>query len=191
MSDAARSPAEAEENVEDTPVTVKLKVVPRVATKSPAAPVVPIPRTVPPEEAATSAFQITARRLSPGISDMAGEPVRPTRATEPTIAGPHLKVVRGQKVNVVFPLRTGENAIGRAGESPVEVDIEGQEPADRIWASRRHAVIRVDGENAEIEDLESLNGTFVNRLRLPPGVRRPLKANDIIQVGTIQLRFRA
>ena len=39
-----------------------------------------------------------------------------------------------------------------------------------------------------IEDLNSLNGTFVNRQRIHPGQQRELHPGDIVQVGTVQLR---
>jgi pSer/pThr/pTyr-binding forkhead associated (FHA) protein len=39
-----------------------------------------------------------------------------------------------------------------------------------------------------IEDLNSSNGTFINRNRLYPGQRRVLHVNDIIQIGTVQMK---
>ena len=40
-----------------------------------------------------------------------------------------------------------------------------------------------------IEDLNSSNGTFVNRTRVYPGQKRPLAVNDVVQVGTVQMRL--
>lgn len=101
---------------------------------------------------------------------------------------PRLRVVRGRKVNLEYPIKEGPNYIGRRDDSPVEIDLEDQEPAERIWTSRKHAVLHFSDGSLELEDLNSLNGTFVNRIRVAPGERRMLRINDIVQVGTIQLR---
>ena len=77
---------------------------------------------------------------------------------------------------------------GRRGDEPIDIDLTDQESGDRIWSSRRHAVIYFIAGALEIEDLHSRNGTFVNRNRLTPGSRRALQVNDVVQIGTIQLR---
>jgi pSer/pThr/pTyr-binding forkhead associated (FHA) protein len=97
-------------------------------------------------------------------------------------------VLRGLKPNVEYPLYEGVNYLGRADEEPVDIDLEDQESPDRIWSSRQHAIITWEGGALDIEDLKSSNGTFVNRKRLPPGEKRPLQANDILQIGTVQMR---
>jgi hypothetical protein len=102
---------------------------------------------------------------------------------------PHLLVIRGELVNVQYTLYPGKNYLGRTDDKPVDIDLENQEPADRIWTSRQHAVITFEKTELTIEDLNSLNGTFVNRTRVHPGQVRALQANDIIQVGTVQLRL--
>jgi hypothetical protein len=101
---------------------------------------------------------------------------------------PKLVVLRGQRVNVEYPLYEGENFIGRADDKAVDVDLEDQEPAERIWSSRQHAVILFKDGQLFIEDLNSTNGTFVNRLRVHPGQKRPLQINDVIQIGTVHLK---
>jgi hypothetical protein len=100
-----------------------------------------------------------------------------------------LIVVRGEKIDMAYPLYPGKNYLGRTDEKPVDVDLECQEPADRVWTSRQHAVIHLDDGVLSIEDLNSLNGTFVNRTRVHPGQVRALAPNDVIQVGTVQLRL--
>jgi pSer/pThr/pTyr-binding forkhead associated (FHA) protein len=47
--------------------------------------------------------------------------------------------------------------------------------------SRRHATVAPSGEGAEITDLGSRNGTFVNDERLAES--RPLRAGDTVRVG--------
>src|SRR5438094_732637 len=52
-----------------------------------------------------------------------------------------LVVVRGLRPNWEYPLYEGRNVLGRADEQPVDIDPQPQEPEDRIWSSRQHAVI--------------------------------------------------
>jgi hypothetical protein len=103
---------------------------------------------------------------------------------------PKLVVLRGQRVNTEYPLYEGDNYIGRADEEPVDVDLEDQEPPERIWSSRQHALITFEDGLLAIEDLNSTNGTFVNRTRVHPSQKRSLQVNDIIQIGTVQMKVK-
>jgi hypothetical protein len=106
-------------------------------------------------------------------------------------AQPRLKVMRGLKVGFEFALYPEYNYIGRADEKPVDVDLEDQEPPDRVWCSRQHAVIFFDEAAGSItlEDLNSSNGTFVNRNRVYPGEKKALSPNDVIQIGTVHMKL--
>ncbi|HEV3262951.1 MAG TPA: FHA domain-containing protein [Gemmataceae bacterium] len=108
----------------------------------------------------------------------------------PAGAQPRLVVLRGQKLNVEYPIYEGHNFIGRADEKPVDIDLEDQEPPDRIWSSRQHALVSYEEGKLLIEDLNSSNGTFVNRTRIYPGQKRPLAPNDVIQIGTVQMKVK-
>jgi hypothetical protein len=108
----------------------------------------------------------------------------------PAESKPKLVVLRGQRVNVEYPIYEGDNFIGRADDKAVDIDLEDQEPADRVWSSRQHAVISFQDGLLSVEDLNSTNGTFVNRNRVHPGQKKPLQINDVIQIGTVQLKVR-
>jgi FHA domain len=108
----------------------------------------------------------------------------------PEGAQPKLVVQRGLKLNVEYPIYEGHNFIGRADEKPVDIDLDDQEPPDRVWSSRQHALISFENLELHLEDLNSANGTFVNRTRVYPGQKRPLTPNDVIQVGTVQLKVK-
>lgn len=99
-----------------------------------------------------------------------------------------LRVIRGLKLNIEYPIADGANYIGRWDSEVVEIDLSDQEPADRVWSSRRHALLTLSSGIMTLEDLHSLNGTFVNRRRLYPGQTRVLAANDVILIGTVQLQ---
>jgi len=94
---------------------------------------------------------------------------------------------------IVFPLADRkETTVGRidpvTGIHP-EVDLT---PVDgKRSISRRHARIRrdEDGSYAVIEDVGTMNGTFVNGVRLVAGRAFPVVAGDSVVFGTIKCRF--
>jgi hypothetical protein len=183
-------PVPVEREVEG-PLTPVPKAIPVHSNEngSEAPPTVPVPfvgaATISSLETYTAPSKASATPQSP-------EPATPrVRDTDviPTGGKPRLRVLRGQKVNVEYPLYEGDNFIGRADERPVDIDLEDQEPPDRIWSSRQHALIHYENEILVIEDLNSSNGTFINRSRLYPGQKRVLMVNDIIQIGTVQMKL--
>jgi hypothetical protein len=144
--------------------------------RPPAAPA-PTPASTPAPTPAASA------PATPGATPAATPP-----AALPAGAQPRLLVLRGQKRNVEYPIYEGLNFIGRADEKPVDIDLEDQEPPDRIWCSRQHACLSFENNELSLEDLNSANGTYVNRTRIYPGQKRALAPNDIIQIGNVQLK---
>jgi hypothetical protein len=146
----------------------------------------PLPQMAPPPVEAVDAVP-AAPAPTP-----AAAPAPPAAEGAPLPAGanPKLAVIRGQRIGVEFPIYPDLNFIGRADEKPVDVDLEDQEPPDRIWCSRQHAVINFEENRLTIEDLNSSNGTYVNRTRVYPGQKRPLSVGDVIQIGTVQLKVK-
>lgn len=118
----------------------------------------------------------------------APEPAPPPLPAPAAATNPTLVVVRGQRLDVSYPLYPGKNFIGRNDDKPVDIDLTDQEAEDRIWASRQHAVVTLDDGKLAIEDLNSLNGTFVNRARVHPGQVRELNNDDVVQIGTVHFR---
>jgi hypothetical protein len=168
------------------PIPVALQEAMPVVTAQPLAPAAPpaapaAPATPPPAAAPGPA---------PGPEAVKPAEAAPPAGAAPLPAGaqPRLLVLRGQKRNVEYPIYEGLNFIGRADEKPVDIDLEDQEPPDRIWCSRQHACISFENDHLAIEDLNSANGTYVNRGRIYPGQKRPLAANDIVQIGNVQMK---
>jgi len=117
-------------------------------------------------------------------------PPAPAAAPLAADAQPKLVVIRGQKLNAEYPIYPDLNFIGRADEKPVDIDLEDQEPPDRVWCSRQHALITFESGLLTIEDLNSANGTYVNRNRVYPGQKRQLSVNDVIQIGNVQMKLK-
>jgi pSer/pThr/pTyr-binding forkhead associated (FHA) protein len=62
-------------------------------------------------------------------------------------------------------------------------DIDVSSLPDAEIVSRSHAQIKVDGSNYYIEDLGSSNGTFLNGIKLEPGITYQLNLGDRIDLG--------
>jgi len=78
-------------------------------------------------------------------------------------------------------LEKGEHVLGRDPDLELFLDSPG--------VSRRHALIRMAGDEVTVEDLGSKNGTFVADRRLDAPTR--LVDGDLIRVGSVQLTFNA
>jgi hypothetical protein len=177
---------------------VALSVPDPVAEPMPSAHIVTSEPPLVPLGSETSISPATPAGGSPGsLATMAATPVTAPPGLAPRLkessvlpaeAQPRLLVLRGQKRNVEYPLYEGLNFIGRADEKPVDIDLEDQEPPDRVWCSRQHCLITFEEGKLNIEDLNSANGTFVNRTRIYPGKSQPLNVNDVVQIGNVQLR---
>jgi hypothetical protein len=159
---------------------------------------IPLARPVA-EVASTQKSSYLPSGATPEVPPLEQTAVRESTDVAPVPAGsdrlppgaePKLVVLRGLRINVEYPVYEGRNYIGRTDEQPVDIDLEDQEAPDRIFSSRQHACISYENGELVIEDLKSSNGTFVNRTRVHPGQRRPLKANDIVQIGTVQMKVK-
>jgi DNA-binding winged helix-turn-helix (wHTH) protein len=78
-------------------------------------------------------------------------------------------------------LNEGEYVVGRDPDADVYLD----SPS----VSRRHAIIRITGREATVEDLGSRNGTFVGERRIENV--SALENGDAIRIGSVVLTFRA
>lgn len=69
-------------------------------------------------------------------------------------------------------------SIGRTADNDIVLDNSG--------VSRRHARIELADNASEVIDLDSLNGTFVNQMKV---IRQFLRDNDKITIGKYDLLF--
>jgi hypothetical protein len=104
-----------------------------------------------------------------------------------------LTLAFGSGSRVELPL-SKEIVLGRldAGRAIFpDIDLTNEQGME-MGVSRRHARIVRRGNQVFIEDLSSLNGTFLNTARLAPELPYPLKEGDQVQLGrlilTIHLR---
>ena len=93
-------------------------------------------------------------------------------------AQPQLVIIEGANVGSLISI----------GDVPVTL---GREPSNfvvlnTVGVSRRHAVVRKEGDDITIEDLGSKNGTFVNR---EPISKLILGDGDLVFIGAATLKF--
>jgi pSer/pThr/pTyr-binding forkhead associated (FHA) protein len=102
-----------------------------------------------------------------------------------------LVLLNGSAKGQEFELVEGTNLIGRWDPEDAafpEIDLESEDTEAKI--SRKHAMLRVSSDAVTVEDLGSLNGTFLNRTeRLERGKPLVLKPGDELNVGALLLRF--
>jgi hypothetical protein len=137
-------------------------------------------------EVGTGVFRIRSAAVA---GEIPPGPVAPTRspAAQPSagpsrseFAGhPRLIVAAAGSAESSYPLRNAVTVIGRANESDLRLEDPG--------VSRRHAEIRVGGNEAEIVDLGSTNGIRVNGRSVPSS---RLLDGDRVDLGSTSLVFR-
>ena len=147
------------------------------------------PAVEKPSEAPTGEIKAPAVAPAAEVPPAAEAPLATEAATAAFKA--KLSVIRGGRKGQEFPLEAGNNLVGRwdpeTGAFP-EVDLDADDPEAKI--SRKHALIRIDSGKVTIEDIGSLNGTFVNRQpRLAPGTPVELKTGDEIIIGKTFLKL--
>jgi len=164
------------------------------AESAPSAAADEAPATPPPSEAPTGEIKPPPEAsTAPPAAEVApaAEPAPAAAAAGVATARAKLQVVRGGRKGQEFPLEDGNNLVGRwdpeTGAFP-EVDLDQDDPEAKI--SRKHALIRFEGGKITVEDIGSLNGTYVNRQpRLMPGNPVELKTGDEIIIGKTFLKL--
>ncbi len=84
-----------------------------------------------------------------------------------------------------------EFTLGRVSEAqPIMPDIDlSPYQAYAGGVSRLHAVIKRDGKNIVIMDLDSANGTYINGKRLTPNVEQVVNHGDIVALGKLKIQI--
>lgn len=95
-----------------------------------------------------------------------------------------------KSVSIPIPLPAKNGLIiGRShGANQVDVDLGPHGAADS-GISRRHSRLTKQDNIWFLDDLSSLNGTYVNNVKLTPDTPVPLKNGDIVQFGQMYLIF--
>lgn len=120
--------------------------------------------------------------ISPGPSTGSGamSPVGSGRQFDLPSGNALLVVHRGQGEGTEFVLDAGSDVItvGRVPEAGIFLD--------DVTVSRRHAEFRHGAEGWSVRDIGSLNGTYVNRVRVDD---QHLGGGDEVQIGKFRFVF--
>ena len=122
-----------------------------------------------------------ARHLSlvTSICPYARRTLAPRETNRPNRMNPRLAAISGRLQGTVFPVsEDGVTVIGRELAAAICVA--------HASVSRRHAQIEKDGDHFVLEDLDSLNGTFINDV---PIKKRTLEHGDRVRIGNTQFLF--
>lgn len=92
--------------------------------------------------------------------------------------GPVLVVRKGPEVGERFFIDRAELTMGRSPESDIFLN--------DVTVSRCHARLERSGDEVAVVDVGSLNGTYVNNVRVD---RALLQDGDVVQVGKFQMVF--
>lgn len=93
-----------------------------------------------------------------------------------------LQIIAGPNSGKVYPLVSDRTIIGR--EPSVNVHLE------PLAVSREHAVVTYHEGRYYLEDLDSLNKTYINSKPIPPRKPIPLNESDRVQIGPCVMQLR-
>ncbi len=103
----------------------------------------------------------------------------PLKKTAPTVVA-ELVFLNGPRQSQRRPLKDGENTIGRGSQNTIVIE------ADDQTVSANQAMIQKWGETSTIINRSQTNKTKVNGQAV---VSQELKDNDMIEMGSVKLRF--
>jgi len=174
---------------------------PDEATAPPRRGIDPLAQTMPPESVATNPVGMDqqpeldasfAPEVDPltdpmqeGLDPLDNAPTRIEREedirasfdAEPQV-GPRLLIIGGNNRGKEYPLKLGDNSIGRGVDNDIIL-------AD-IAVSRKHTLVCYEGNDFVVRDLGSGNGTLLNGKRVDA---KPLADGDQLELGNTLMRF--
>ena len=93
--------------------------------------------------------------------------------------GPRFVILDGSLAGQVFSLEGGRKTFGRGPMNDVDIP--------DMQVSQRHCLLQSRNEQFAVVDLGSLNGTFVNKVRIDKETL--LKDGDEVRMGSTRLMF--
>jgi hypothetical protein len=98
-----------------------------------------------------------------------------------------------QSLNISIPIPSGKQVVVIGREDPVsgvfpdiDLDLHGGHEAG---VGRRHAQLVLQGGQVLLEDLDSVNGTVINKVKLLPNKPQPLQHGDEVRFGKMILIY--
>jgi FHA domain/Double zinc ribbon len=179
LTQLAPPPAKPVQPVVPAPaVTPSPVVVPPVVPLPLATPFTPSPKVVPP--------------TPPSDADtlVSDTPVVPAPAPAADFIPGRLVI---QSLNISIPVPSGKQIVIIGREDPVsgifpDIDLD-PHGGHEAGVGRRHAQLVIQGGQVLLEDLESVNGTVINKVKLLPHKPQPLQDGDEVRFGKLVLIY--
>jgi len=123
-----------------------------------------------------------------------------TLVSDSPVASPAAPVVESipgrlviQSLNISIPVPSGKQTVVIGREDPVsgifpDIDLD-PHGGHEAGVGRRHAQLVLQGGQILLEDLDSVNGTVVNKVKLLPHKPQPLKHGDEVRFGKLVLIY--
>ena len=89
--------------------------------------------------------------------------------------------LQGQTEFTIGRTSKGQTILPDVDLSPFDAYIKG--------VSRLHAALRLENGELSLMDLGSVNGTYINKTRIPPNMYRRVQPRDIISLGKLRLQI--
>lgn len=117
-------------------------------------------------------------------------PFTPVQPSGPVFVTGRL-VIQGSNASLSFPAGKAEIIIGR--EDPVssifpDIDLELHGGQD-AGVGRKHARLTSQSGQVYVDDLNSVNGTFINKQKVIPGQPRPVNNGDELRFGKVAANY--
>jgi ABC transport system ATP-binding/permease protein len=151
---------------------------PTIRVHDPAHPATPRPREAASLLAPTGANNASESAVAPDNIRLATVAATPTTGSLESAGQKDHAGGGGSQIIIERPFGSKPNlTLGRAEENDIRLD--------GLLISNHHARVSNEGGTLTIEDLNSTNGTYLNGTRITS--REPLRANDVIQIGSFVL----
>jgi pSer/pThr/pTyr-binding forkhead associated (FHA) protein len=152
---------------------------------------VPAPVATPPPVPPTPAPVVVPPTPPSDVDTLVGDtPVaRPAAPVEGSIPG-RLVI---QSLNISIPIPSGKQTVVIGREDPVsgifpDIDLD-PHGGHEAGVGRRHAQLLLQSGQILLEDLDSVNGTVVNKVKLLPHKTQPLQHGDEVRFGKMVLIY--
>ncbi len=98
-----------------------------------------------------------------------------------------------QSLNISIPIPSGKQTVVIGREDPVsgifpDIDLD-PHGGHEAGVGRRHAQLVLQGGQILLEDLDSVNGTVINKVKLLPHKPQPLQHGDEVRFGKMVLIY--
>jgi hypothetical protein len=165
---------------------------PPAPAAKPVPPAMPAPAAVAPAQAVPAPAPKVVPPTPPSEADTLVSETPPQPPAAPMLDSiPGRLVV--QSLNISIPIPSGKQTVVIGREDPVsgvfpDIDLD-PHGGHEAGVGRRHAQLVLQGGQLLLEDLDSVNGTVLNKVKMQPHKPQPLQSGDELRFGKMVLIY--